>query len=106
MREIVVTRDGSHTVAIPERKVMYHSVHGAIQESVHVYIKAGLWYVSGHVEPPDSIRIFEMGFGTGLNAFLTAIEAAEKKINIHYTAVEAFPLTADEASGLNYAETL
>jgi tRNA U34 5-methylaminomethyl-2-thiouridine-forming methyltransferase MnmC len=106
MREIVVTRDGSHTVAIPEKRVMYHSVHGAMQESVHVFIEAGLRYVAGRAEQPDSIRIFEMGFGTGLNAFLTAIEAAEKNISIHYTTVEAFPLTTDEAAVLNYAETL
>jgi tRNA U34 5-methylaminomethyl-2-thiouridine-forming methyltransferase MnmC len=105
MREIVVTKDGSHTIAIPEKGVMYHSVHGAIQESRHVFIKAGLAYVYDRLEQ-SAISIFEMGFGTGLNAFLTAIFALENKKHIYYTAVETSPLSTEEVNVLNYAETL
>lgn len=105
MREIVETRDGSHTVAIPEKGVMYHSVHGAIQESKHVYINAGLHYAIDHWEQ-SQLAVFEMGFGTGLNAFLTAIDAAEKKRNIHYTAIETTPLFLQEAAMLNYTALL
>lgn len=106
-RELVRTADGSHTISLPELNVMYHSRHGAIRESRHVFIEAGLRHLSGRLERPDrAIRIFEMGFGTGLNAFLTAIESEKAQKNIHYTAVEQFPLTQEEANHLNYTETL
>jgi tRNA U34 5-methylaminomethyl-2-thiouridine-forming methyltransferase MnmC len=104
-REIITTKDGSHTIVIPEISVAYHSHNGAVQESVHVFIEAGLrWYMSTNPEVP-SVRIFEMGFGTGLNAYLTAREAMDKKLHIHYTAVEQFPIAAAEALLLNYAAT-
>lgn len=105
MREIVITRDGSHTVAILEKGVMYHSIHGAIQESKHVYINAGLHYVINHWKQ-SQIAVFEVGFGTGLNALLTAIDALEKKCNIHYTAIETAPLSLQEAIMLNYTTSL
>ena len=105
-KEIVVTHDGSHTIAIPELKMTYHSIHGAIRESNHVFIEAGLRYGHGHSKWPDRVRVFEMGFGTGLNAFLTAIEAINLKREIHYTAIEQFPITAEEAGLLNYADVL
>jgi tRNA U34 5-methylaminomethyl-2-thiouridine-forming methyltransferase MnmC len=106
-REIIVTKDGSHTVEIPEMNVTYHSHHGAIQESMHVFIEAGLQYQLNRLELQGvPLRIFEMGFGTGLNAFLTAIEAVKRKINIQYTAVEMYPLTFEEANTLNYGQVL
>lgn len=105
-KEIIITADGSNTVAIPEMNVTYHSHHGAIQESVHVFIEAGLRYISGRLERRDTLRIFEMGFGTGLNAFLTAIEVKKTKTNIHYTAVETAPLSLQEAGKLNYTQVL
>jgi tRNA U34 5-methylaminomethyl-2-thiouridine-forming methyltransferase MnmC len=105
MREIVVTKDGSHTIAIPEKGVTYHSVHGAVQESVHVFIEAGLKYVLSQREG-QPLAVFEMGFGTGLNAFLTAIYAQEHKAHISYTAVETAPLVVEEVNALNYADTL
>jgi tRNA U34 5-methylaminomethyl-2-thiouridine-forming methyltransferase MnmC len=105
MRKRVVTRDGSHTIAIPEKGVLYHSIYGAIRESVHVFIEAGLKFVSRRLATP-SIAVFEMGFGTGLNAFLTAIEAAASRQTITYTAVELFPLSWEEAGLLNYTESL
>ena len=121
IRQIISTADGSHTVAIPEMGVTYHSHHGAVQESLHVFIEAGLYWRLGLTrqateagahngsEPASgqtskqSLHIFEMGFGTGLNAYLTALAAQRLQCPIHYTAVEKFPLSAEEASGLNYA---
>lgn len=105
-KEIIQTADGSHTVSIPEMNVTYHSVHGAIQESRHVFIEAGLAYLSGRLEQPGILRIFEMGFGTGLNAFLTAIKATEAQTEIHYTAIETSPLFLEEVTTLNYTEVL
>jgi len=104
-RKIIISKDGSHTIQIPLLNVTYHSIHGAIQESMHVFIKEGLHYTI-YQRPHQQVNIFEMGFGTGLNAFLTAIEAETKNIQVHYTAVEQFPLSTDEADKLNYAESL
>ena len=105
-KEIIITADGSHSVAIPELNVSYHSKHGAIQESKHVFIGAGFRYCSGSLDRPDPVRIFEMGFGTGLNAFLTAIEAGEKRIKVYYEAIEEFPLQKEEVDALNYTSVL
>ena len=99
-----MTKDGSHTVAIAERRLTYHSVHGAVQESLHVFIEAGLNYALSQ-KSSEEISVFEMGFGTGLNAFLTAIKAIETNQPVYYAAVEAFPLNAEEARMLNYAGT-
>ena len=109
-RKIILTKDGSHSVSVPEMNVTYHSVHGAIQESMHVFIEAGL-YRSGRLEWPDRYKesagcVLEIGLGTGLNALLTLIEAGKLKRSIHYTAIELFPLTTVEAAQLNYCEQL
>ena len=104
-RQLIITKDGSHTVSIPEMNVTYHSHHGAIQESQHVFIDAGLKHWLNATQKKD-IAIFEMGFGTGLNALLSLIEAAKNKLKIHYTAVELFPLQPDEVNVLNYCEQL
>src|SRR5918993_1078029 len=79
-RELLVTKDGSHTILVPSLDITYRSRHGAIQESLHVFIDAGLKYKwstdkrwSGDSE--EMMHIFEVGFGTGLNALLTAIES-------------------------------
>lgn len=105
MRVRILTRDGSHTIAIPENGVTYHSVHGAIQESRHVFIDAGWKRVSGRLAAQE-LAVFEMGFGTGLNAFLTAIEAVANRQPVTYTAVELYPLPWEEAGLLNYTESL
>lgn len=101
-REIILTNDGSHTVTVPELNVSYHSMHGAIQESMHVFIEAGFRQLSGH----NTIRIFEMGFGTGLNALLTLVEEEKTKQPVHYTSIELFPLTSHEIDLLNYCSQL
>src|ERR1051326_4480990 len=100
-RKIIITADGSHSVFIPELDEHYHSVHGAIQESRHVFIEAGLKFVSAGKR---EISILEMGLGTGLNAFLTLLEWKGQKIN--YTALEAFPIAIEQAGTLNYPELL
>jgi tRNA U34 5-methylaminomethyl-2-thiouridine-forming methyltransferase MnmC len=109
-RRIIKTADGSDTVFIPEMNVSYHSKHGAIQESLHVFIDAGFRYWSSLNPERQSkdqlINVFEMGFGTGLNAFLTAIEAEERRIKVYYEAVEQFPLSKEEVDGLNYTSAL
>lgn len=102
-REIIVTGDGSHSVAVPAMNVTYHSIHGAIQESEHIFINAGLMPLIENKKHSE-IFIFEMGFGTGLNALLTFEQASLHRQAIHYTAVELFPLKDDEVRQLNYAD--
>jgi tRNA U34 5-methylaminomethyl-2-thiouridine-forming methyltransferase MnmC len=104
-KEIIVTKDGSPTIAIPELHATYHSIHGAIRESMHVFIQEGLHYFIKH-NSHQPIRIFEMGFGTGLNAFLTAIEAEKNDMSIQYTAIEQHPLSVEEWKQLNYGASL
>ena len=74
-REIIKTSDGSTTIHIPEWNEQYHSIHGAIQEANHVYIQHGLNY-----KTINEIAVLEIGFGTGLNSFMTFLEAQEKKL--------------------------
>lgn len=105
MRELVKTKDGSHTIALPDKGVTYHSIHGAIQESRHVFIEAGLKHLL--TQPVNKQRsILEVGFGTGLNALLTAIETEGTETSIYYVALEPFPLGAEEINSLNYCEQL
>lgn len=100
-RVIITTEDGSPTVSVPEWNVTYHSRHGAVQESRHVYIEAGLHYVMRQqVQAP--LQIFEMGFGTGLNAILTALEAEKHKLKMHYTTVELYPLLSNEVETFHF----
>jgi tRNA U34 5-methylaminomethyl-2-thiouridine-forming methyltransferase MnmC len=103
LREVQITSDGSATIAIPEQHVTYHSIHGAIQESKHVFIEAGLKPMLNKFE---AIHLFEMGFGTGLNALLTLQHALRLNQKIVYTTVELFPLLMNEVLQLNYAEQL
>ena len=95
---IEITGDGSHTLFLPELEEHYHSVNGAIQESKHVFIEAGLRQLK-----QDMVYIFEVGFGTGLNAFLSLVESGVSR-KIHYTAIEAYPLPLPIIKQLNYAD--
>jgi tRNA U34 5-methylaminomethyl-2-thiouridine-forming methyltransferase MnmC len=104
-RKIIVTADGSHSVEIPAIQVTYHSKYGAIQESLHVFIEAGL-KESVRTAPQEPLRILEVGFGTGLNALLTLIESEKIDKRISYTAIEPFPLTETEFRQLNYCALL
>lgn len=100
-REIITTQDGSVTIHLPEMKETYHSKFGAIQEAKHVFIKNGLDLFKG-----QPVSVLEAGFGTGLNAFITYLEAQTNNQSIHYTGIEAYPVTAEEAAQLNYVGQL
>lgn len=100
-RILRTTADGSHTIAIPSMQVTYHSTHGAIQESKHVFIESGLDIIA---TKQDKINILEMGFGTGLNALLTMAEAGDR--SIRYETVEAYPLDMETISRINYCTLL
>jgi tRNA U34 5-methylaminomethyl-2-thiouridine-forming methyltransferase MnmC len=95
---LIITADGSHTLFLPELDEHYHSVTGAVQESKHVYMEAGL---NQCIKNP--VHLLEMGFGTGLNALLSALEAAERGIQVIYTALEKYPLPSGITGQLNYA---
>jgi tRNA U34 5-methylaminomethyl-2-thiouridine-forming methyltransferase MnmC len=102
-RHIFYTEDGSHSIAIPEWKVTYHSRYGAIQESQHIFIEAGLKPL---LEKKKEISIFEMGFGTGLNALLTLMVTNMFPVKIYYEAADNDPLELPIASSLNYTTVL
>ena len=100
-REIIKTLDGSTTIQLTEWNECYHSKHGAIQEAQHVFIKNGLsLFENKHVS------ILEIGFGTGLNAFITLLEAKKMQQTIHYVGVEAYPISAAEVLDMNYVVEL
>jgi|SRR6516164_4468145 tRNA U34 5-methylaminomethyl-2-thiouridine-forming methyltransferase MnmC len=102
-REIILTRDGSHSVSVTGTEVSYHSRFGAITESSLVYIAAGLRYAL-LVKP--RLVIFELGFGTGLNALLSLIEIEQGDQEISYRAIEPFPLPDPFIFSLNYCTRL
>jgi tRNA U34 5-methylaminomethyl-2-thiouridine-forming methyltransferase MnmC len=98
--EIIITEDGSNSLFSIELNESYHSKFGAIRESEHVFIDAGLKMMTSK----SSINILEIGFGTGLNAWLTLLESIERKIEIHYHTIEPFPIPVSIYSLLNFAE--
>jgi tRNA U34 5-methylaminomethyl-2-thiouridine-forming methyltransferase MnmC len=100
--EIIVTADGSHTLRNNELNETYHSVHGAVQESLHVFIRNGLGYFVAN-KHPEKIFILEIGFGTGLNALLAWEYARLNKLPMVYTTLEPNPLPEEIWSQLNYA---
>ena len=103
-REIVITGDGSTTIHLPDWNEQYHSKHGAIQESYHVFIKHGLHHFCEKSQ--NSISILEIGFGTGLNAYITLLEAEKLNISLKYCGVEGYPVSMDEINQLNYTKEL
>jgi tRNA U34 5-methylaminomethyl-2-thiouridine-forming methyltransferase MnmC len=94
---LISTHDGSHTIYVPELDEHYHSVNGAVQESRHIFIKYGFHFCNA-----SPLRIFEVGFGTGLNALLTAAEALNGNREVHYTSLEKYPLRQDILKQLNH----
>lgn len=100
-RKVVYTTDGSKTIQISDWDEQYHSKHGAVQEAYHVFIKHGL-----NLFKNQELSILEVGFGTGLNAFITYIEADKRNLNIIYNGVEKYPVTGEELKLLQYASTL
>jgi len=96
-RKIITTADGSKTIFLPDWNEQYHSKHGALQEAMHVFITHGL-----HVVNKEKINILEIGFGTGLNAFITFLETQKLSKTIFYTGVDHFPIQIDEIEELDH----
>lgn len=100
-REIIITQDGSTSIFLPDWNESYHSKHGAIQEAYHVFINSGLALFQD-----KPVAILEIGFGTGLNAFITFLESQKSKQQIDYVGVEAYPVAANEVLKMNYVQEL
>jgi tRNA U34 5-methylaminomethyl-2-thiouridine-forming methyltransferase MnmC len=101
MNKITPTADGSNTLYNEEIGEHYHSKHGALQESKHVFIAAGLEHTAARFTGQE-ISVLEVGFGTGLNFLLSAAYCAWHKIKLKYTSLEAFPLTNEELESTGY----
>ena len=99
--ELRITEDGSHTLFVPDIDECYHSTHGAVQESQHIFIEAGLKECK-----KSEVNVLEVGFGTGLNVFLTMQEAEKMGKKIRFTTLELYPVPIDTALKLNYATEL
>ncbi|MGQ8336170.1 tRNA (5-methylaminomethyl-2-thiouridine)(34)-methyltransferase MnmD [Sunxiuqinia sp. A32] len=98
-RKIQLTEDGSHTLYLPQMEEHFHSTHGAVQESMHVFINNGLMKTE-----QNPLTIFEVGFGTGLNAFLTLIQQGNREVR--YYSIEKYPLSEEEYLMLNYPKMI
>ncbi|MCK5638256.1 MAG: tRNA (5-methylaminomethyl-2-thiouridine)(34)-methyltransferase MnmD [Flavobacteriaceae bacterium] len=101
-KKIILTDDGSSSIYLPDWDETYHSKHGAIQEAYHVFIKNGL----DLFEEKSKVNIMEIGFGTGLNCFITFLESKYRNLIVDYTGIEAFPLQDEEILQLNYIQQL
>lgn len=99
--EIRQTADGSKTLYLPELDETYHSSHGAMQEAMHVFIQHGLAFIG---QEKKSISVFEMGFGTGLNALLTAQWAEQHSCSIRYIGIELHPIPKDIWQQMDYVQ--
>ena len=100
-RRIITTGDGSKTIQIEDWDEQYHSKHGAVQEAYHVFIEHGLRLFQN-----KKINLLEIGFGTGLNAFITLLEAPKQQLSIDYVGIEAFPVSKEEVEALDYCQQL
>jgi tRNA U34 5-methylaminomethyl-2-thiouridine-forming methyltransferase MnmC len=101
--QLIKTADGSGSLYIPSLDETYHSRHGAIQESNHVFIEQGLKPLLANSQ---EIFVFEVGFGTGLNALLTLIAAEKAGVKVKYRSIEKYPLSIAQALELNYSESV
>lgn len=101
-RKLITTSDGSQTIFVEDLNETYHSIHGAIQEANHVFIDSGLRLF----QPGETVRILEVGFGTGLNTLLTCLNASSLGLKIEYVGVEAFPVEDELITGIEYASHL
>lgn len=99
----VETKDGSLTLVSGRFGATYHSLHGAVEESRHVFINNGLLFFL-HRNPKKALRILEIGFGTGLNTFLTCLETKHLGITVDYQAVELYPVPMEIAKQLNFTK--
>lgn len=101
-RELFVTEDGSHTIRLPEMNESFHSERGSWQETAHTFIDKGLNYFTEEYGLQE-LHVFEMGFGSGLNAYQALLWAREHNISLHYYGLEAYPLSKEEWQPLNYS---
>ncbi|MEP0985745.1 tRNA (5-methylaminomethyl-2-thiouridine)(34)-methyltransferase MnmD [Ekhidna sp.] len=104
MIKIITTEDGSHSLFDDELNETYHSTRGAKGESLYVFIKEGLEHWLSHNESQE-VRILEVGLGSGLNVFLTAQFADAKKLKVHFTSLEPFPIGKDIYENLNFYQS-
>ena len=100
---IVLTEDGSPTILSPHYGEYYHSIHGACRESEHVFVHTGLLHRLESFDPSGTLYLFEVGFGTALNALLTLREQRCRGLSIHYSAIEKFPLERDVYEHLRFS---
>ena len=100
-KKLVITNDGSHSIFVPQLNECYHSRHGSILEAEYVFIKNGLL-----AENKKQFNILEIGFGTGLNALLTAEKAKQKGISVNYHAIELHPVAEEYYRQLNFTELI
>ena len=98
-RKIITTNDGSKTIFIPEWNENYHSKHGALQEAMHVFIESGFRQME-----QEELNVLEVGFGSGLNAILTYIEAEKENKKVNYHGLEGFPISQEEFDALSYGD--
>ncbi len=103
--KVYQTRDLSNTLYVEELDETYHSRNGALEESLHVFMKAGLTPL---LNTSDDIHILEVGFGTGLNAILTYEQSLiiNPQATVHYHTIEAFPLPPEIITQLHYEELI
>ncbi|MGV6862555.1 MAG: tRNA (5-methylaminomethyl-2-thiouridine)(34)-methyltransferase MnmD [Putridiphycobacter sp.] len=101
-RKIITTKDNSKTLFIPEMDETYHSIHGALTEANHIFIHHGV----DQFKNKPNVKVFEMGFGTGLNAILTYRYSSEQNLNINYKGIEKYPISQQELEDLNYSKLL
>jgi tRNA U34 5-methylaminomethyl-2-thiouridine-forming methyltransferase MnmC len=100
--QIVTTADGSNTIYNALVGENYHSHHGALQESKHVFLHSGLEYFLANSDSQDQVSVLEVGFGTGLNFLLTAGYCTQQQIRLTYTGIEAYPLNEEMLSQTGY----
>jgi tRNA U34 5-methylaminomethyl-2-thiouridine-forming methyltransferase MnmC len=99
LNQIIITSDGSHTIYVPEIDEHYHSIYGAVLESNHIFIKNGF-----QICKANPMNIFEVGFGTGLNALLTALKCMSGEKEVNYTSIEKYPLDERIIKSLNHSD--
>jgi tRNA U34 5-methylaminomethyl-2-thiouridine-forming methyltransferase MnmC len=100
-RELRLTSDGSPTLYVSQLDETYHSMHGSVQEARHVFIENGLRFVAAESK---KVNILEVGFGTGLNALLTAQYAKENALSVHYVGLEAYPVEEEIWKAINFLD--
>lgn len=101
-RDVVTTSDGSHSLFVPQLNEHYHSSAGALEESLFVFVEAGLHAAT----PKPHLRVLEIGFGTGLNALCSLVDARNRGLQLHYTGIEKYPVSEAEAQQLNFTSVV